>query len=199
LNLLDVCSDGFSIEVCQKIFRTKKNKKKKQIIRRGMNDKLSDDPLWFKDAIFYEVYVRGFYDSNADGLGDFRGLTEKLDHIQWLGVDCILLPPIHASPLRDGGYDVSNYYAILPEYGTPEDFKHFLDAAHAHGIRVIADLMLNHTSDQHPWFQESRGAPDALKRDWYVWPPPHRAFDWAAPEPSRQPDPLLWRRDRHGR
>jgi maltose alpha-D-glucosyltransferase/alpha-amylase len=130
---------------------------------------LSDDALWFKDAIFYEVYVRGFYDSNADGVGDFRGLTEKLDYIQWLGVDCILLLPIHASPLRDGGYDVSNYYAILPEYGTLEDFKHFLDAAHARGIRVIADLVLNHTSDQHPWFQESRRAPDALKRDWYVW------------------------------
>jgi len=130
---------------------------------------LSDDALWFKGAIFYEVYVRGFYDSNADGVGDFRGLTEKLDYIQWLGVDCILLLPIHASPLRDGGYDVSNYYAILPEYGTLEDFKHFLDAAHARGIRVIADLVLNHTSDQHPWFQESRRAPDALKRDWYVW------------------------------
>ncbi|HEX5082773.1 MAG TPA: maltose alpha-D-glucosyltransferase [Blastocatellia bacterium] len=134
-----------------------------------MRDKLSDDPLWFKDAIFYEVYVRGFYDSNADGVGDFRGLTEKLDHIQLLGVDCILLLPIHASPLRDGGYDVSNYYAILPEYGTLDDFKHFLDAAHTRGIRVIADFTLNHTSDQHPWFQESRGSADAPKRDWYVW------------------------------
>jgi hypothetical protein len=139
------------------------------MIRREMRDKLSDDPLWFKDAIFYEVYVRGFYDSNADGVGDFRGLTEKLDHIQWLGADCILLLPINASPLRDGGYDVSNYYAILPKYGTLEDFKHFLDAAHARGIRVIADLMLNHTSDQHPWFQEARKAPGSLKRDWYVW------------------------------
>jgi maltose alpha-D-glucosyltransferase/alpha-amylase len=129
-----------------------------------MRDKLNEDPLWFKDAIFYEVYVRGFYDSNADGVGDFRGLTEKLDHIQWLGADCILLLPIHASPLRDGGYDVSNYYAILPEYGTLEDFKHFLDAAHARGIRVIADLTLNHTSDRHPWFQESRRASGALKR-----------------------------------
>jgi maltose alpha-D-glucosyltransferase/alpha-amylase len=142
---------------------------REEMIRRGMRDKLSDDSLWFKDAIFYEVYVRGFYDSNADGVGDFRGLTEKLDHIQWLGADCILLLPIHASPLRDDGYDVSNYYAILPEYGTIEDFKHFLDAARARGIRVIADLVLNHTSDQHPWFQESRSSHSALKRDWYVW------------------------------
>jgi glycosidase len=133
-----------------------------------MRDKLNDDPLWFKDAIFYEVYVRGFYDSKADGVGDFRGLTEKLDHIQWLGVDRILLLPIHDSPLRDGGYDVSNYYAILPEYGTLDDFKHFLDSAHTRGIRAIADLTLNHTSDQHPWFQESRRSADAPKRDWYV-------------------------------
>src|SRR5215471_3336829 len=134
-----------------------------------MRGKLNDDPLWFKDAIFYEVYVRGFCDSNADGVGDFRGLTEKLDYIQWLGADCVCLTPMYDSPLRDGGYDVSNYYAILPEYGTFDDFKHFLDAAHARGIRVIADLVLNHTSDRHPWFQESRSSPDSLKRDWYVW------------------------------
>ena len=134
-----------------------------------MRDNLSDDPLWFKDAIFYEVYVRGFCDSNANGIGDIRGLTEKLDYIKWLGVDCICLLPMYDSPLRDGGYDVSNYYAILPEYGTLDDFKHFLDAAQARCIRVIADLALNHTSDQHPWFQEARSSPDARKRDWYVW------------------------------
>ena len=131
-----------------------------------MKGKLNDDPLWFKDAIFYEVYVRGFCDSNADGVGDFRGLIEKLDYIQWLGGDCVCLTPMYDSPLRDGGYDVSNYYAILPEYGTFDDFKHFLDAARARGIRVIADLVLNHTSDRHPWFQESRSSPDSLKRDW---------------------------------
>jgi maltose alpha-D-glucosyltransferase / alpha-amylase len=141
-----------------------------------MRDKLSDDPLWFKDAIFYEVYVRGFCDSNANGLGDFRGLTEKIDYIKWLGVDCVCLLPLYDSPLRDGGYDVSNYYAILSEYGTLDDFKHFLDAAHARGIRVIADLVLNHTSDQHPWFQESRSSADALKRDWYVWSDTDRKY-----------------------
>jgi maltose alpha-D-glucosyltransferase/alpha-amylase len=132
-------------------------------------NRLNDDPLWFKDAIFYEVYVRGFYDSNGDGIGDFRGLTAKLDYLSWLGIDCIWLLPIVASPLRDGGYDISDYFAILPEYGTLDDFKEFLAAAHARGIRVIADLVLNHTSDQHPWFQESRSSADSPKRDWYVW------------------------------
>jgi len=132
-------------------------------------NELRPDPLWFKDAVIYEVYVRGFYDSNADGIGDFRGLTEKLDYLQWLGVDCLWLLPMYASPLRDGGYDISDYYAILPEYGTMADFKTFLDAAHARGIRVITDLVLNHTSDQHPWFQEARRSPDSPKRDWYVW------------------------------
>ncbi|HKX30957.1 MAG TPA: maltose alpha-D-glucosyltransferase [Blastocatellia bacterium] len=129
----------------------------------------SDNLLWFKDAVFYEVYVRGFYDSNGDGIGDFSGLTEKLDYLKWLGIDCIWLLPMYASPLRDGGYDISDYYAILPEYGTMEDFKRFLDAAHERGLRVIADLVLNHTSDQHPWFQEARTSPHSPKRDWYVW------------------------------
>jgi maltose alpha-D-glucosyltransferase/alpha-amylase len=131
--------------------------------------KLRDDPLWFKDAVFYEVYVRGFYDSNGDGVGDFRGLTEKLDYLEWLGVDCLWLLPMYASPLRDGGYDIADYYSILPEYGTLEDFRRFLDAAHARGIRVITDLVVNHTSDQHPWFKEASSAPDSPKRDWYVW------------------------------
>ena len=132
-------------------------------------DRLPDDPLWFKDAIFYEIYVRGFCDSNADGIGDFRGLIEKLDYVEWLGVDCIWLLPIYPSPLRDGGYDISDYFSILTQYGTLDDFKNFLDAAHSRGIRVIADLVLNHTSDQHPWFQEARESPDSPKRDWYVW------------------------------
>jgi len=127
------------------------------------------DSLWFKDAVFYEIYVRGFYDSNTNGIGDFRGLIEKLDYVEWLGVDCIWLLPMYASPLRDGGYDISDYHSILPEYGTVEDFKAFLDSAHSRGIRVIADLVLNHTSDQHPWFQESRISPNSTKRDWYVW------------------------------
>jgi len=134
----------------------------------GQKD-LRDDPLWYKDAIFYEVYVRGFCDSNADGSGDFRGLIEKLDYIEWLGVSCIWLLPIYPSPLRDGGYDISDYCSILSQYGELDDFKAFLDAAHSRGIRVIADLVLNHTSDQHPWFQEARESSDSPKRNWYVW------------------------------
>jgi len=105
----------------------------------------------------------------GDGVGHFRGLTAKLDYLHWLGITCIWLLPFYQSPLRDGGYDISDYYAVLPEYGTIEDFKGFLDAAHAKGIRVIADLVINHTSDLHPWFQEARSAPDSAKRDWYVW------------------------------
>jgi maltose alpha-D-glucosyltransferase/alpha-amylase len=131
--------------------------------------KLRDDPLWFKDAVFYEVYVRGFYDSNGDGVGDFRGLTEKLDYLEWLGVDCLWLLPMYASPLRDGGYDIADYRAMLPEYGTLEDFRRFIDAAHARGIRIITDLVVNHTSDQHAWFKEASSSPDSPKRDWYVW------------------------------
>lgn len=130
---------------------------------------LSNDPEWYKDAIFYEVYVRGFFDSNNDGVGDFRGLIQKLDYLEWLGINCIWLLPMYNSPLRDGGYDIADFYTILPEYGTLEDFKEFLDAAHSRGIRVIADLVINHTSDQHPWFQESRSSPASPKRDWYVW------------------------------
>ena len=127
-----------------------------------------DDPLWYKTAVFYELYVRGFQDGSGDGGGDFRGLTERLDYLQWLGIDCVWLLPIFPSPLRDGGYDVSDYFSILPGYGTLGDFYEFLEAAHDRGIRVIADLVMNHTSDQHPWFQEAR-RPGSPKRDWYVW------------------------------
>lgn len=134
-----------------------------------MTGSLDPDPLWYKDAIFYSVYVRGFYDATGDGIGDFRGLTEKLDYLEWLGVNCIWLLPFYASPMLDGGYDISDYYAILPEYGTLDDLRNFLSAAHRRGIRVIADLVLNHTSDQHPWFQESRSSQDSPKRGWYVW------------------------------
>ena len=128
-----------------------------------------DNALWFKDAIFYEVPVRSFYDSNNDGSGDFRGLTEKLPYIRDLGVDCIWLLPFYPSPLKDDGYDIADFSTIHPDYGTLDDFRAFLDAAHALGLRVIADLVLNHTSDQHPWFQEARRDPESPYRDYYVW------------------------------
>src|SRR5437660_197804 len=126
-------------------------------------------PLWFKTAVFYEIHIRGFFDGNDDGAGDFRGLAEKLDYLDWLGIDCIWLLPMYASPLRDGGYDISDYMDVHPDYGTIEDVRAFIDAAHQRGIRVIADLVMNHTSVDHPWFQESRSSPDSPKRDWYVW------------------------------
>ena len=126
-------------------------------------------PLWFKTAVFYEIHTRAFFDGNGDGSGDFRGLTEKLDYLQWLGVDCIWLLPFYRSPLRDGGYDISDYFTIQPDYGTVDDVRDFIEAAHQRGMRVIADLVMNHTSSDHPWFQESRSSPDSPKRDWYVW------------------------------
>ena len=106
---------------------------------------------------------------NADGTGDFKGLIEKLDYLEWLGVDCLWVPPFFTSPLRDGGYDVADYNNILPECGTVEDFHEFLDACHQRGIRVIIDFVMNHTSDQHPWFQASRNDPDGEYGDFYVW------------------------------
>jgi maltose alpha-D-glucosyltransferase / alpha-amylase len=127
------------------------------------------DPLWFKTAVFYEIHIRGFFDGNDDGSGDFRGLIEKLDYLQWLGVDCVWLLPMYPSPLRDGGYDIADFYSIHPDYGTVEDFKAFVDQAHQRGIRVIADLVMNHTSADHPWFQESRTDPAGPQGDWYVW------------------------------
>jgi maltose alpha-D-glucosyltransferase / alpha-amylase len=127
------------------------------------------DPDWYRRAVFYEVGVRGFFDSNDDGFGDLRGLTEKLDYIKWLGVDCIWLLPFYQSPLRDGGYDIADYFSILPEFGDLADAMTLLEEAHKRGLRVIADLVVNHTSDQHPWFQESRQSRDNPKADWYVW------------------------------
>ncbi|MCL5881870.1 MAG: maltose alpha-D-glucosyltransferase [Candidatus Thermoplasmatota archaeon] len=129
----------------------------------------SDDELWFRDASFYEVPVRSFFDSNDDGIGDFNGLTMKLDYIKSIGMDCIWLLPFYKSPLKDDGYDISDYYSILPDYGTVEDFEHFVSEAHARGIRVIADLVLNHVSDQNEWFREARSSRDSPKRDWFVW------------------------------
>jgi maltose alpha-D-glucosyltransferase / alpha-amylase len=127
------------------------------------------DPKWFKRAVFYEVLIRGFHDSNGDGTGDIRGLISRMDYLQWLGIDCIWLLPIYASPLRDGGYDIADFTAILPEFGTIGDFVALVEQAHERGIRVIADLVMNHTSDQHPWFQASRTDPDGPFGDFYVW------------------------------
>jgi maltose alpha-D-glucosyltransferase/alpha-amylase len=127
------------------------------------------DPEWFKRAVFYEVLVRSFNDSDSDGAGDLRGLTEKLDYLQWLGVDCLWVPPFYPSPLRDGGYDVSDYTNVLPELGTLEDFSRFVRVAHERGMRVIVDFVMNHTSDQHAWFQSSREDPDGPFGDFYVW------------------------------
>jgi len=128
------------------------------------------DPLWYKDAVIYEVHVRAFFDSNNDGIGDFPGLTAKLDYIQDLGVNTIWVLPFYPSPLKDDGYDISDYHNVNPQYGSREDVKHFIEEAHRRGLRVITELVINHTSDQHPWFQAARSAPpDSPKRDYYVW------------------------------
>ena len=127
------------------------------------------DTRWYKRAVFYEVFVRGFYDSNDDGCGDLRGVINKLDYLEWLGVDCLWLLPFYQSPLKDGGYDISDFFTVLPEYGDLGDVVELVEQAHRRGIRVIADLVMNHTSDQHPWFQESRADKTNMKADWYVW------------------------------
>jgi len=124
---------------------------------------------WYRDALIYQLHVKGFQDSNGDGLGDFRGLASRLDYLQDLGVDCLWLLPIFPSPLRDDGYDIADYCGVHPDYGTLDDFQAFLDEAHRRGIRVLTELVLNHTSDQHPWFQEARRGPDSPYRAHYVW------------------------------
>ncbi len=124
---------------------------------------------WYKDAVFYQLHVKSFADSNGDGIGDFPGLTSRLEHLEQLGVDCIWLQPMYPSPGRDDGYDIADYCNVHPGYGTLDDFRHFLDEAHRRGLRVIIELVLNHTSDQHPWFQEARSSTSNPKRDWYVW------------------------------
>jgi maltose alpha-D-glucosyltransferase / alpha-amylase len=130
---------------------------------------LQRDNLWYKDAVIYQLHVRTFCDSNADGIGDFGGLTERLDYLQELGITAIWLLPFYPSPLRDDGYDIADYTSVHTSYGSLEDFQTFLTAAHSRGIRVIVELVLNHTSDQHPWFKEARSSRENPKRDWYVW------------------------------
>jgi maltose alpha-D-glucosyltransferase/alpha-amylase len=130
---------------------------------------MTNEELWYKNAVFYEVYVRAFYDSNGDGIGDLRGLMQRLDYFQEIGIDCLWLLPIYPSPLEDDGYDIADYYGVLPEYGNLDDFKALLEAAHARGLRVVTDLVLNHTSHQHPWFQAARCDKNSPYRDYYVW------------------------------
>ena len=131
---------------------------------------MTDDPLWYKDAIIYQMHVKAFHDANGDGIGDFAGLTQRLDYIQELGVNTLWLLPFYPSPMRDDGYDIADYTNVHPDYGTLEDFREFVAEAHRRGLKVITELVINHTSDQHPWFQRARRAPrDAPEREFYVW------------------------------
>lgn len=130
---------------------------------------LALDPQWHRRSVFYEVMVRSFLDSNGDGTGDLSGLISKLDYLQWLGVDALWLPPFFQSPLRDGGYDIADYTAVLPEFGTIEQFRELVTKAHERNMRIVIDLVINHTSDQHPWFLASREDPDGPYGDYYVW------------------------------
>jgi maltose alpha-D-glucosyltransferase/alpha-amylase len=135
-----------------------------------------DDQQWYKDAIIYELHVKAFYDSNNDGIGDFRGLIEKLDYLQELGINCIWLLPFYVSPLRDDGYDIADYFTVHPNYGTVADFKTLIKEAHKRNLRVLSDLVVNHTSDQHKWFQEARASRDPRKRNYYVWSDTHEKY-----------------------
>src|SRR5580704_1538646 len=135
--------------------------------RGGMLDK---NPLWYKSGVIYELHVRAFHDSSGDGIGDFRGLTEKLDYLKDLGVTALWMLPFYPSPLRDDGYDISDYRRVHPSYGTLQDFRRVLREAHRRGMRVITELVLAHTSDEHPWFQRARKAPPgSVYRDFYIW------------------------------
>src|SRR2546427_5594063 len=131
---------------------------------------VTDQAVWYKDAVIYQVHVKAFFDSNNDGMGDFKGLTSKLDYIESLGVSTIWLLPFYPSPLKDDGYDVSDYHNVHPQYSTVSDFKQFVREAQRRGLKVITEMVVNHTSDQHPWFQAARRAPKgSAKRDYYVW------------------------------
>ncbi len=127
------------------------------------------DLLWYKDAIIYELHVKTFFDSNENGYGDFQGLTQKLDYLHDLGIDCIWLLPFYKTPMKDDGYDIADFREVSPEYGTLKDFQDFVKEAHRRGIKVLIELVLNHTSDQHPWFQEARSSRNSPKRDYYIW------------------------------
>jgi maltose alpha-D-glucosyltransferase / alpha-amylase len=130
----------------------------------------SQEPLWYKNAIIYQIHVKSFLDTSRDGFGDFRGLCEKLDYIAGLGVTAVWLMPFFPSPLKDDGYDIADFYGVHPTYGTLADCDEFIEAAHQRGLKVIGELVINHTSDQHPWFQAARVAPPGSpERDFYVF------------------------------
>ena len=138
---------------------------------------VGDDPLWYKDAVIYQLHVRSFFDQDDDGVGDFPGLTSKLVYIERLGVSAIWLLPFYPSPMRDDGYDIADYLGINPVYGTQRDFQTFVRAAHERGLKIITELVVNHTSDQHPWFQAARTAPrGSAKRELYVWSDTDKRF-----------------------
>src|SRR5665213_3187551 len=135
------------------------------------------DARWYRDAIIYQLHVKSFFDSDNDGMGDFEGLTCKLDYVRDLGVNAIWIMPFYPSPLRDDGYDISNYRGINPAYGSLRDFKRLVREAHERDIRIITELVINHTSDQHPWFQRARRArPGSATREFYVWSNTDRRF-----------------------
>ena len=141
---------------------------------------------WWKEAFGYQIYIRSFYDANNDGIGDLKGITEKLPYLSYLGVNLIWICPFYKSPMDDNGYDVADFYAVDETYGTLEDFRELIAEAHKRGIRVIIDLILNHTSDEHPWFIESRKSKDSPYRNYYIWQPPR--YD----ESGNRKEPTNW-------
>ena len=126
---------------------------------------------WWRQSVVYQIYPRSFQDSDGDGIGDLRGIIDRIDHLVWLGVDVVWLSPVYRSPNDDNGYDISDYQAIMTEFGTMADWEELLATLHARGIRLVMDLVVNHTSDEHAWFVESRRSKDSPCRDWYVWRP----------------------------
>lgn len=169
------------------------SQKKREKKREGRGQ-IDLDTRWYKRAVIYQLHVRSFFDSNGDGVGDFPGLTQKLDYLQELGVTAIWLLPFYPSPLKDDGYDIADYYSINPMYGTLDDFRTFLEEAHARGLRVITELVINHTSDQHPWFQRARRAPSgSVERDYYVWSDtPERYKETRIIFPDYEPSNWTW-------
>ena len=139
---------------------------------------------WWKESVVYQIYPRSFKDTNGDGIGDLNGITEKLDYLKELGVDVIWLSPVYQSPNDDNGYDISDYQAIMPEFGTMEDFDRMLGEAHKRGLRIVMDLVVNHTSDEHPWFVESRKSTDNPYRDYYIWRQGKGGEETARKEPN---------------